>query len=65
MDEKYKFDFLDFHLSAVIGKDGATKKFTVDKAQVYVPKKLKAQMQVLGKDCPNRTINELFFKKKT
>ena len=41
MDEKYKFDFLEFHLSQVIGKDGAARSFTSENTQVYVPNLLK------------------------
>ena len=48
MDEKYKFDFLDFHLSAVIGKDGAAKTFKVESAQVYIPNQLNQKMKDLG-----------------
>ena len=64
MDEKYKFDFLDFHLSAIIGKDGATQTFKADGSQVYVPAQLHAKMQVANIGDPNKAIHEFFFKKR-
>ena len=62
MDEKYKFDFLDFHRTQVIGKDGHAK--TSADQTVYIPARLKSKMTELEQKCPNETLQMLFYKPK-
>ena len=64
MDEKYKFDFLEFHLAQVIGKDGEAKSFNCENTKVYIPKKLDQKMKEVGLKCPNETIQAVYFKKR-
>ena len=64
MDEKYKFDFLEFHLAQVIGKDGAATSFTVEDAKLYTPARLRQQMTQIGQKDPNEAIQTIFFKRR-
>ena len=57
MDEKYKFEFLEFEPTQVIGKDGVSREPQVGTGgSLYVPARLRLKMQEQGIECPNATI---------
>jgi len=62
MEERYKFDFLQFTLTQQIDAKGQCNLRTDQK--VYIPNKLKDLMQSKGFSDPQDAINKTFFARK-
>ena len=61
IEERLRFDFLEFTLSQVIGKDGSTSSQSTQ--TTYIPSNLKAKMAEKGFDTVQKLIDQEYFSK--
>ena len=61
IEDYQKFDYLEFHLSKIIERDGSKVQHQQLNKQVYVPASLAQEMKERGYNDPNQALHDMYF----
>ena len=61
IEDYQKFDYLEFHLSKIIAKDGSKVQQQQLNKQVYVPTYFAKEMKQRGYNDPNQALHDMYF----